>query len=92
MSLMKVLLISGAFLLVSAAYVGVSVSSPGVNPGFSCPAPRPYQGNCTPVVVWAKSPETGICCRYYDPCSAPEGWMTYTSQAECEGTGGLGEL
>jgi len=81
MSLKKLLLASGVFLLTAA-------------PGSvqNCPPPRQYQGPCSQVVIWAKNPETGTCCYYPNPCTAPAGWMTYTSQAECEGNGGPIEI
>ncbi len=77
MSLKRLLLASVVFLLTAA---------PGSVP--NCPAPRQYQGACGDVVVWAKNPETGICCLYANTCAAPAGWETYMSQGECEGTGG----
>lgn len=49
-----------------------------------CPAPRAYPGPCLQVVVWARDPNTGTCCQYGTPCSAPVGWATYSSQIECE--------
>jgi|GEM_PF-3018122 len=79
MALKKLLFASGVFLLTAA---------PGPMQPV-CPAPRQYQGPCGQVVVWAKDPETGICCPYSNPCTAPSGWMTYFSEAECMGTGGL---
>lgn len=77
MKLKKLLLASGAFLLVGAAHVSTAVSAP------ECPRPRNYQGGCIQVVVWAKNPSTGACCEYPTPCSAPEGWTTYTSPEAC---------
>lgn len=77
MSLKKFLLTSGALLLAGAAHVGTAVSAP------ECPPPRPYQGGCIQIVVWAKNPSTGTCCQYPTPCSAPQGWTTYTSAEAC---------
>lgn len=86
MSLKKLLLGSAALALVAAANVGTATSAP------ECPRPQRYDGVCIQVIVWAKNPDTGTCCQYSTPCAAPTGWQTYTSQAECEGTGGPIEL
>lgn len=48
-----------------------------------CPPPRQSDEICPQVVVWAEDPQTGSCCEYGTPCSAPEGWKTYYSEAEC---------
>jgi hypothetical protein len=53
-----------------------------VYPSTSCPAPRQYSGACIQVIVWAQNPETGACCQYPTPCSAPEGWQIFYSP-EC---------
>jgi hypothetical protein len=42
-----------------------------------CAPPRKFEGFCTQVVVWAKDPRTGACCRYADPCSVPKGYQVY---------------
>lgn len=86
MSLKKLLLGSAAFALATAAYVTPVASSP------DCPPPQHYSGGCIQVVVWAKNPETGTCCYYSTPCAAPDGWQTFSTQEECEGTGGGIEL
>ena len=78
MSLKKFLLASSALLLAGAAHIGTAVSAPP-----ECPKPRHFQGGCIQVIVWAKNPETGTCCQYPNPCSAPEGWTTYTSAEAC---------
>jgi hypothetical protein len=55
-----------------------------------CPAPRPFQPGptCAEELTWAKNPRTGTCCApYSSPCEAPEGWLTFSSQAACEGSG-----
>lgn len=78
MMLKKFLLASGAFLLVGAAHIGTANSVP------DCPPPRPYQGGCVQVIVWAKNPSSGTCCQYPTPCNAPQGWQTYTSLADCQ--------
>ncbi|AUX39681.1 uncharacterized protein SOCE26_010760 [Sorangium cellulosum] len=50
-----------------------------------CPPPsRPMPGEiCTQVITWARSPRTGMCCRYATPCHAPEGWATFFSLRDC---------
>jgi hypothetical protein len=70
MSLKKLFLASAAFTLVLAAY-----SSPASS--TSCPPPRPYNDVCITVIVWAKDPQSGICCQYPTPCSAPDGWEIF---------------
>ena len=82
MSLKKFLLASGACLLVGVAHVSTAVSAPP-----ECPRPKPYQGGCIQVITYAKNPQTGTCCEYATPCAAPEGWQTYGSLSECQGTG-----
>jgi hypothetical protein len=54
-----------------------------------CPEPQALDGEqgCAAVVVYARDPETGTCCEYGDPCSAPGSWEHFYSQAECEGGG-----
>jgi len=56
-------------------------------PPTGCPEPREPDPNvsCTQVEVWARSPETGLCCAYGNGCISPEGWSTFTSQKECRG-------
>lgn len=77
MTLKKSLLALGTFALVSAAQVTTAVSAP------ECPKPRRFSGGCIQVITYAKNPVTGTCCEYPNPCSAPEGWATYTSASEC---------
>jgi hypothetical protein len=52
-----------------------------------CPAPQdpPPDLVCTAVVVYAQSPDTGLCCEYGSPCVAPEGWETFNTEEECLG-------
>jgi hypothetical protein len=48
-----------------------------VYPG--CPLPQQYSGGCIQVITYATDPETGVCCEYPTPCSAPDGWtLSYT--------------
>ena len=70
MSLKKLFLASAAFTLALAAY-----SSPASS--TSCPPAQQYSGVCITVIVWAKDPQTGICCQYPTPCSAPDGWEIF---------------
>jgi hypothetical protein len=51
-----------------------------------CPAARPQDPDtgCADVVVWAKDPDTGMCCEYGSPCDAPLDWEQYYSMDECE--------
>jgi hypothetical protein len=42
-----------------------------------CARPRKFEGFCTQVVVWAKNPRTGACCRYPNPCSVPKHYQIY---------------
>lgn len=81
MKMKKLLLASCAFLLVGAAHVSTAVSAP------ECPKPRRFSGGCIQVITYAKNPETGTCCEYPNPCSAPEGWATYFTLAECQAAG-----
>lgn len=74
----KKLKLAACGLLVSAAFATQATSAP------RCPKPQSFSGGCIQVVVWAKNPTTGTCCEYPNPCSAPTGWTTYYSQAECE--------
>jgi len=76
MSTWRALLVSAACLLV--ACTGNKNHTPG-----DCPPPRQSDEICAQVVVWAKDPQTGSCCQYGTPCSAPEGWKIYSSEAEC---------
>jgi hypothetical protein len=39
-----------------------------------CAPPRKFSGFCTQMVVWARNPRTGACCRYPNPCSIPRGY------------------
>lgn len=51
----------------------------------ACPVPaKPPEGiACNDVIVYARDPESGACCMYGDPCSAPSGWETYYTEEEC---------
>jgi hypothetical protein len=55
-------------------------------PAPTCPAPMNSGGACDAVVVWAKDPKSSACCMYGTPCTAPSGWPTFNTQAECEKT------
>jgi hypothetical protein len=52
-----------------------------------CPGPstsaRPAD-LCATVVTWAKDPESGGCCQYGSPCSAPTGWKQFGTEEACE--------
>ena len=78
MKIRRALLVSAASLLIAAACA--SSKKPGSG---DCPPPRQSNEICAQVVVWAKNPQTGACCQYGTACNAPEGWTTYTSEAEC---------
>jgi hypothetical protein len=55
-------------------------------PPLECPAPvSPGRDSCVQVVVFARSPDTGMCCEYGDPCVAPAGWPAFSTLAECQG-------
>jgi hypothetical protein len=71
MSLKNFFLASAAFGLVAAAQVGTATSGP------NCPPPKHYSGSCIQVIVWAKSPDSNLCCQYSTPCAAPDGWTIY---------------
>jgi hypothetical protein len=53
----------------------------------TCPGPttnaRPAD-ICAAVVTWAKDPESGNCCQYGSPCSAPVGWKQFGTAEACE--------
>lgn len=69
--LKKLCLVSAAFALTVAASVGTASSN------HHCPPPRHYSGVCIQVVVWAQDPNSGTCCMYGNPCSAPAGWTIF---------------
>ncbi|MBR58125.1 MAG: hypothetical protein CMH54_08905 [Myxococcales bacterium] len=48
-----------------------------------CPPPADFDDICVQVAVWAKNPDGGKCCPYANPCVAPHGWATFTSEQEC---------
>lgn len=52
-----------------------------------CPGPttsnRPAD-LCAQVVTWAKDPNSGACCQYGTPCSAPAGWKQFGTEDACE--------
>ena len=60
-------------------------------PPTGCPAPRDPDPNvsCAEVEVWAKAPDTGLCCLYGTSCVSPKNWAVFTNQMECE-VGGSG--
>jgi hypothetical protein len=49
---------------------------------LTCPAPR-TDLSCAPRHVWARDPESGVCCEYDKPCAASIGWTTHDGAAEC---------
>jgi len=49
---------------------------------LTCPPPR-TDLSCAPHHVWARDPESGVCCEYDKPCAASIGWLTYEGAAEC---------
>lgn len=71
MSLKKLFLASAAFTLALAAVSSPASSTP------DCPPPHQYSGTCITVIAWAKDPQTGLCCQYPTPCSAPDGWEIF---------------
>lgn len=52
----------------------------------ACPAPTEPDGGvtCPAVVVYARDPETQVCCQYSDPCHAPSGWDQFNTLDECQ--------
>jgi hypothetical protein len=47
--------------------------------------PPPLEGvSCEEKNFWAKSPDTGECCKYLKPCTPPTGWEKFMSEATCE--------
>ena len=74
---------SRAFLLPAACLLMIACTSHKNPEPADCPPPRQSDEVCPQVVVWAKDPQTGACCQYGTPCSAPEGWETFYSEAEC---------
>lgn len=50
--------------------------------GSACPPPRESDAMCAQVITWARGPQ-GQCCQYPTPCTTPEGWETFSSEAEC---------
>jgi len=74
MSMKKLALGAAALALVTAVQVETAASSTK-----RCPPPRPFNGGCIDVIAFATDPQTGQCCQYPNPCSAPEGWtISYT--------------
>jgi hypothetical protein len=72
-------------LMMSATSLLVAAACTSTRPGSGdCPPPRQSNEICPQVVVWAKDPQSGACCQYGTSCNAPEGWKTYTSEAECQ--------
>jgi hypothetical protein len=47
-----------------------------------CPGPAVNGGVGRP--VWARSPETGDCCRYEGSLAAPRSWLPFATEAECQ--------
>lgn len=43
---------------------------------------------CVAVIAFGRSPDSGACCMFPSPCQVPEGWDSFNTQEECEGTGG----
>lgn len=50
-----------------------------------CPDPAQYDGACDTVVVYARDPDSALCCEYGSPCTAPESWDQFFTMEECEG-------
>ena len=50
-----------------------------------CPAPLPSTTGCPDVLVFARDPQTQLCCEYPDPCSPPIGWDVFYTLDECAG-------
>ena len=74
MSMKKFALAAAALSLVTAVQVETAASSPK-----RCPPPRPFSGGCIDVIAYATDPQTGQCCQYPNPCSAPVGLtISYT--------------
>ena len=55
-------------------------------PCLACPPPR-TDLSCTPFHVWARDPDSGLCCDYDKPCEASLGWQTYGSAGKCNPLG-----
>jgi hypothetical protein len=69
---------------------GCKPGDPGCDdpPPQGCPPARAQDPGvaCTEVEVYVRSPDSGLCCHYGDPCSAPEGWAVFSTEKECQGT------
>ena len=62
--------------------VGDGAALPPVDAGL-CPDIGP---NTSRPQAWARSPETGECCRYVTARAAPPSWPSFETEAECEGS------
>ena len=62
--------------------VGDGAALPPVDAGL-CPDIGP---NTARPQAWARSPETGECCRYVSSLAAPPSWPSFETEAECEGS------
>jgi hypothetical protein len=49
-----------------------------------CPEAKEFEGSCDSVIVFARNADTGACCTYPNPCSAPDDWAIYYDLASCE--------
>ncbi len=48
-----------------------------------CPPSLDFEGACDTVIVYAKNPDTGLCCEYPTPCESPEGWEVFYTEEDC---------
>ena len=48
-----------------------------------CPPLAPVERPCESVTVFARDPNSDLCCQYGAPCVAPAGWQVFYSEAEC---------
>lgn len=81
------MIITTSCALLLLAGCATTAGQKGAEERYRCPEGREIDTFCAKLTTYARDPDTGHCCRYDSRCSAPTGWKTFASEADCKAAG-----